>query len=239
MKHEPLVVVASMLGPLVLRDPIHLDGVLLAAREKRDGIAARGTPFPALARRGAVFAASAGLLVSEGLGGIQEETVTRTKRLDMKRDGASIRLPDDGGTKATRTIQEMSPYRNRMVTERVLGNVRYVVWQALGDAAAIEDLLAGVSFLGKQYATGWGEVDGFEILPCDAQLSTCGLVFDGGPARNMPVGMLAELGIAGDVVVTGRVEPPYGAQHDVVSIAMPSFERLKVSEDRAREAFAY
>ena len=239
MTHSPLVVVANLHGPLVLRDPIHLDGVLLAAREKRDGLAARGTPFPTLARRGEVFAASVGLLVTEGIGGIQEEPLTRTKRLDMKRDGPFIRLPEDGGTKATRTVGEMSPFRNQLTKERVLGNVRSVVWQALGDAAEIEDLLAYVSFLGKQYATGWGEVANFEVLPSRASPETCGLVLNGGPARNLPVDMLASLGIAGDIVVTGRIEPPYGASHGTLSVAMPSFAGLIVAEHEARAAFAY
>ncbi|MGY3581957.1 hypothetical protein ACVIGB_001120 [Bradyrhizobium sp. USDA 4341] len=238
MKYRPLVVVAEMAGPLVLRDPIHLDGLLLAAREKRDGMGARGAPFTALSRCGEVYAASAGVLVAEGIGGILEDVVTRTKRLDMKRDGPYIRLPENA-KKEDRVIGPMSPYRSEMRKERVLGNVRQVVWQALGDAAEIEDLLSYVTCIGKQYATGWGEVAEFSALPSEADPKLCGLAIGGKASRNLPVGMLEALGLQSDIVVKGRVEPPYAMLDGTVDIAAPSLRNLIMTEEEVREAFVY
>jgi hypothetical protein len=126
-----------------------------------------------------------------------------------------------------------------LTPERSLGNVRQVVWQALGDRDEIEDLLQYVGGIGKQYATGWGEVDAFRVLPCDADPATCGFAYRGGPARNVPVPMLATLGIASDIVVRGRIEPPYAIADGTMEVAAPLLKHLVVSEDEAREAFRY
>lgn len=236
---KPIVVVAEMRGPLVLNNPLHLDGLLLAAREKRDGIESRGTPFTALARTGDVFNASAGILVVEGIGGAFEDKITRTRRLDMKRDGEWIAFPENA-TKAERTIGSMSPYRPTMETQRVVGNVRQVVWQAVGDAAEIEDLLGFVGTLGRQHKTGWGEVERFEILPSEADPSTCGLAAGGKAVRNLPVGMARDIGVETGQVLKGRLEPPYAlAEGGAVDVFAPTLAQLTMSEEKARETFLY
>jgi hypothetical protein len=237
-KHQPFVLVAEMLGPIVLRNPIHLDGILLAAREKRDGFSARGTPFATLARRDGVFQATAGVLVTAGIGGVIDDTVTRTRRLDMKRCGRNIAI-DPATPKPERTITQMSPYRPTMETERVLGNVKSVSWQGVGDIAEIEELCSYVMSIGKQHATGWGEVDHFKIHECGASAETCGLAAGGRALRNLPVDMLAALGIASDIVFKGRLEPPYATRDGLHDVTGPALKDLTMSEVEARRLLSY
>jgi hypothetical protein len=228
-----------MAGPISLNDPLHLDGILLAAREKCFGIESRGQPFDVIARRDGVYQASAGMIVSEGRGGIVEFNNARVRRLDMKgRDGRNMEFKP-GTSKNERTVGPMSPYRNTLSSEKIMGNIRLIIWQALADAEATTKLLEMISFLGKQHVTGWGEVEEFEVLGSNAKPETCGLSSGDRPLRNLPVDLARFLGVNCDSVFKGRIEPSYATKEGRVDIAGPVLADMITSEDAARELLSY
>lgn len=238
--HVPFVVIAHMAGPVCLKDPIHLDGLLLAAREKRGGPATRGQPFDGLARVEGVYQASVGLLIQTGLAGARPRSVARLQSLNMRtQDGHSIHFSSNARV-GERTIGPDSSYRNSLKVETVTENVPRIVFQALGDPEIVLDLLSSeIACIGKMHRTGWGRVDRFEVAPSRADPSTCGLAAGGAPLRYLPPGLAASLGLRSEIVIQGRLAPPYGLSADLSPVVAPSPAALIVDRLQAAELLQY
>ena len=240
MTHSPFVLVAHMSAPLCLREPIHLDGVVLAAREKRFGPEMRGRPLDMLASVDGVFQASVGVIVTSGFIGVVKQKITRVRRLDMRgADGREINIPPDATFKE-RTIDSLSPYRNTLADETTYQGVTAVVFQALGDREAVEEIMSDeIRTLGKMHRTGWGAIDRFETWDCGAESETCGLIAGGAPMRNLPVAMAQKFGIDITDAYPARIEPPYALAADRQKVVGPTMADLVMVEHEARELLAY
>lgn len=95
-----------------------------------------------------------------------------------------------------------------------------VTWHALGDPAAVADLLADVSSIGKKRATGEGHVLAWDIETVDGldEFTAGHLHPDGTLGRPTPQGCLPTRGPGTSNVGTAGIRPPYmhpARQHEV------------------------
>ncbi|ACS43464.1 MULTISPECIES: hypothetical protein [Methylorubrum] len=242
--HRPIVVEAVLRTPISVTDPIHLDGVLLAAREKRHGPGSRGRPLDCVAWDDGFHRCSASFLVSDELGGVATVATTRVARLDLKSRDGELFVPPDGSEKISRKSREdvigpMSAFRGVTRDFEVATGVRSLVWQVLGDPEGMLDLLSEIRCVGRMYTTGWGQVDEWLAHDCAADQAFCGAAVAGRPMRNLPAASAARFGIDADLTYPGRIEPPYGSRFDLVPIVAPTRIDLTGTTQAARRTFAF
>lgn len=236
MTHAPFLLIANMRGPLSITGPLHLDGLLLAAREKRCGVEHRDDPFPLIAVRDGVYQASAGFLVQSGLAGARKDYVERVRRLNIRsQDGQMFQYNTHGPAKE-RVIDAMSPFRATLAEEPFYANVAQVVFQALGDRDAVLELVSDeIASLGKMHRTGWGAVDDFETEDCDADPAYCGLAAHDQPLRNLPLPLARSLGLDCSQAFHGRTRPPYMRRTDDELIVGPSMADIMTDRIQVRQ----
>lgn len=242
--HRPIVVEAVLRTPISVTDPIHLDGVLLAAREKIHGPESRGRPLDCVAWDDGFHRCSASFLVSDELGGVGTVATTRVARLDLKSRDGELYVPPAGSEKLPRKNREdliatMSPFRGVTRDFEVATGVRSLVWQVLGDPEGVLDLLYEIRCVGRMYTTGWGQVDEWLAHDCGADRAHCGVAVDGRPIRNLPAAAAERFGIDASLSYPGRIEPPYGSRSDLVPIVAPTRIDLTGTTQVARRTFGF
>lgn len=242
--HRPVVVEAVLRTPISMTDPIHLDGLLLAAREKRFGPESRGRPLDCVTWADGFHRCSASFLISDELGGVGHVRTNRVARLDMKSRHGELYAPPSGAEKRPRKYREdvidgLSPYRGVTRDFDVATGVRSLVWQALGDPDAMIDLLSEIRSVGRMHTTGWGQVDEWRAHDSDAQPEFCGAVASGRPIRNLPASCAGRYGLDEADGLPGRIEPPYGGQFDLVSVLAPCRSDLTGTSQSACSIFEF
>lgn len=244
MSHRPIVVEAVLRTPISVTDPIHLDGVLLAAREKRLGPESRGRPLDCVAWDDGFHRCSASFLISDELGGVGTVSTNRIARLDLKSRDGELFVPPDGLERLPLNRREdiigsMSAFRGVARDFEVATGVRSLVWQVLGDPEGVLDLLSEIQCVGRMYTTGWGQVDEWLAHDCAAERTLCGVAADGRPIRNLPVTAAGRFNIDASLSYPGRIEPPYGSRSELVPIVAPTRSDLTGTTQDARRAFGF
>jgi len=99
----------------------------------------------------------------------------------------------------------------------------FVRWWAVGDAADVQDLLSGVSHIGKKRMYGWGSVLRWEVEEVEQDHS---LIWDGKPQRSLPVtDRIYEL-VAETRQIFWGYYPPYYDHRNQAECYLPSRIRL-------------
>lgn len=243
-KHRSVVVEAVMRTPISMSDPIHLDGLLLAAREKRFGLESRGRPLDCVAWENGFHRCSASFLVSDELGGVGSVRTNRVARLDMKSRDGELYEPPTGAAKMARKYRDdviggLSPYRGVTRDFDVVTGVGSMVWQAFGDPDAMLDLLEEIRCVGRMHTTGWGQVEEWRAHGSDAAEDLCGVVAGGEPIRNLPASSASRYGLAEAGSSPGRIEPPYGGRDDLQPVLAPRRSLLSGTTQAARSLFEF
>lgn len=242
--HRPVVVEAVMRGPISMSDPIHLDGLLLAAREKRFGLESRGRPLDCVAWENGSHRCSASFIVSDELGGVGSVRTNRVARLDLNSRDGELYEPPAGAEKLPRKFRDdviggLSPYRGVTRDFDVVTGVRSLFWQAFGDPDAMLDLLAEIRCVGRMHTTGWGQVEEWRAHECDAAGDICGAVAGGEPIRNLPASSASRYGLGEGGICPGRIEPPYGARNDLMPIIPPRRSLMTGTSQAACSLFEF
>lgn len=242
--HRPVVIEAVMRTPISMSDPIHLDGLLLAAREKRFGMESRGRPLDCVAWENGFHRCSASFIVSDELGGVGSVRTNRIARLDLKSRDGELYEPPAGAEKLARkhrddVIDGLSPYRGVTRDFDVVTGVGSLLWQAFGDPDAMLDLLEEIRCIGRMHTTGWGQVEEWRSHECSAAMDLCGAAAGGAPIRNLPVSAASRYGLGEAGGTPGRIEPPYGTRGDLIPVLAPRRALLTGTTQAACSLFEF
>jgi hypothetical protein len=200
--------------PISLRGLLHLDGLLGALLTARGG---RLEDIP-LHRHHGAWQGSAAILETGPFGPVRHAN-TRIRHVAAEHVPGGV---FDHLKPHQRRIGEMHPMRGVLTPYPCLDGVRAVWFAAMGDCAAVLDLLSDVRNLGAMGRTGWGKVVGMaEFKTRDDSLT--GLAFASGlPARTLPVTTWEQLGMKrpeAAVVSLQRPVPPYWAGEEVACVS--------------------
>ena len=172
--------------PVVLNNLLHLDS-LLGKIVTRAGGTVEDVP---LATTRGVAHGSAAILETGNYGAVQESwpRLKAIKRNDVP-TGLTV------GTKPSeRTIDAMSPYRNKLTYHTMYSSVRAVWFAGQGDAAVVADLLSDLSTVGGLWTVGHGETTKVEVFALDGVADAGMILADGLVARAVPADVWADLG---------------------------------------------
>jgi hypothetical protein len=238
MNELPFVVEARLKTPLSAKAPLHLDGLLLAARDRCE-LPDPARPLACVAMRDGIYRASAGVIVADGPGGVSHENVKRIKRIDSLGGDASLIRIDENSPRSQRLIDAMSPYRQRLSTYPLIVGARAVYWQAVGDADGVRELLEFLPTVGAMSSQVYGEVDEWSVHGCEADAKEGGWFAAGRILRTLPIALattrygfdLSE----GTLVIEARVGPPYWVADGTVEAVMPSLRSLVMNASGARQ----
>ncbi len=224
---RPEMLVAHLDGPIACKRPIHLDGLLLAGRERRDGLDL-DTPLDCLAVRDGVYQASASIFVTSDTLGVRATEIGRVW---------GVRIGDSDVMRTVDTdfnIDAMSPVKQRLRKQAVIEGVVAVAWQLNGDIDEVMDLMAHITNVGGSHGTGRGGIRRYEVVEgFEADPRSVGLVADGRVVRNLPVGIARDLLGAGfpGAVELARLAPPYWDVTERVDCVVPAIHELVVTDD--------
>lgn len=231
---------AYLATPFTARQPIHLDALLLAARDRREGQTDLSRPLDCLALDRGIYRASAGLMVASGIQGAAVMPIRRVWR---------FRVEDHQGLSFFRTAPDMpvderrlkttnSKYRNGFRRQELLTGIQSVAWQGLGDPDAVLELAKEIHCLGASSVSGFGQVREWRLERTDATLEAVGWHAGSRVLRNLPLELVPE-GVVADGLNTvedvQRVCPPYWDAGERVRCLVPAFGSLVVSADTADE----
>lgn len=147
-----------MSSPLAVTAPIPFEGILYDVRFRRTG--RMGDPLDSIAYRDGLPAASAGVMVCDGIAGpgFAEAPLTKSIKRNEKADEILVKGPD-----AKSRISEMSPYRPQLGRRTVIEGISSVAFLVMGDAGAVEQALADVPAIGGLRMRGFGEVRAWTV----------------------------------------------------------------------------
>ena len=224
------VLFAHMQTALGVTRAIHLDGLLLAARERREGVVDLARPLDCIAVEGGVYRASAGLLLCHDPHGNVPLKVTRTWRFRTEHHGtlSQFRLREADGSPVARDLRTLplknTPFRPHFVDKELHSAVGTVAWQFVGDPDAVVRLAREIHCLGPSRNQGYGRVQRWSVEACDADPVAAGWWAGDRVLRNLPVALApARLRRSGPAFVLGRdrVAPPYWDPGDRVDCLVP------------------
>lgn len=235
MSDDIFILKASLRSPVMTDNPIHIDGLLLAMREDRDGPDSVGTPFDALAKTDGVFHASAGFFVGSGLTPVVETKHVTVKRLKTNGGGDEDWFRNDG-----RYIPKMSPHRPVITQNPTIEGAVAILWQCRGNADQALKLARRIFCVGGRRNNGYGRVERWDVLPCSASSDKAGWFGQGGEIlRNLPRSFITGRHPAGSMPDIGRVEPSYGAAEGRIEIVKPILTAMLGSSMTARSMLAF
>jgi CRISPR type IV-associated protein Csf3 len=221
----PLLVRARLAGGIAHAAPwgIALDGLLASEiwHDRKADLRARGQPVPGLAdvaipedldlplarcpgADGSRWHWAATCSFPEGLPVGLPDVRYWTGRLDSRAaEHAAQRLP-------SRIPERQGRYRARRMPLLVTVTAS-VTWHAVGDLAAIGDLLTGIRAIGKKRSYGEGHVLSWEVTPAPLTWwAAAHLHPDGTLGRPAPAACLAGRGaVTGGGTGTAGLRPPY------------------------------
>lgn len=218
--------------------PIHLDGLLLAARERRENVLDLSRPLDCVVVQDGVYRASAAFLVAPGLQGAASEPMYRTWRFQLE---DTKTLMTFGATRASPASERKlktanSKYRNGFRRHDLLTGIESLVWQCVGDPAAVLSLAREIRAIGQSAQTGYGEVRSWSLEACDAPDAEAGWVSGGRALRNLPE-RLIPAGCAVDPAHAPlgeqRAAPPYWDPTARERCWVPTLASLTGDEDLA------
>jgi len=235
IQDEVFILKATLDAPVMTSHPIHIDGLLLAMREDRDGPEVVGTPFHELASKDKVFHASAGFFVGSGL--TPTRIVIHKTVRGMKFTGGR----DDGRfSTEDRFINKMSPYYPKVGEYPTIEGAVAIVWQCRGDPEGCLSLARRIRGVGGRRNSGYGNIERWEVLPSEAPKETAGWRGSNGEVlRRLPMTWVEGPVPKGSMAVQGRVEAPYFAPDDHIEIVAPTVESLMGSGSAAERILSY
>ena len=251
--HVPFLLTVPLATPPAIAlhlAPLMLDGVLLAALERRFGSSeAAGRPLPlARVEHGGqeIAFGSCAVAVTDAVAEdgcwidlpVVNEHVHRVRSLRGEAQDLVERAAFGQAPLRHRSLQGTSPYRPRLRHYQTVAGISALAFIATGDAAAVVDLLGELPGLGAMSGQGYGEMMHKNIRAVQLKdAETAGLVFaDGCPARTLPRTFWESLvdgatrralSIEG-TVVTGHwtAQPPYWQKGNETACVRPGPERL-------------
>lgn len=180
---EPLRVTASLASGIVFNFRPMLDGILAAVYARRAGLNLIPISVEDLVPIQVPIATSGCgrfALCSEAQFDVEEHEDRYKQRRPVTEQFArlapkvkSVKITG-GPNKAYRV-----PYRVQLMRDDV------VTWYALGDRAMVTELLQEVFFLGKHRGSGKGQVESWDVEPCDPW-EGFPILQDGTPLRPLP-----------------------------------------------------
>lgn len=202
---RPLVIVAEMVSRVVMADPVHLDGLLMAAVAKRDNLPplttqaeALAAPRPkiplALSSCGRYFLASAA----------QGETAARELRYVQRRFPLSEAI-SMGGASLKRVATNAGPCKAFRIPVETQ-HIPTLTWYAMGEPEEVRELLEFVTRVGKRRAVGEGLVASWHVMDGVETWPGFPVMKDGRPLRHLP---LDTDGLVEFSMRIGRYAPPY------------------------------
>lgn len=219
---KPLHIVATIRGAIAAQSTrLMLDSLLMAAVARRDGL----EPLPpghrgptelaipiAKSECGRVYLATQGM-ARDG----QHEMRFKNRRFPI----AEAQLL--GEAKLKRINLMGGPSRSyRIPLDTVHVENGEMEWWAVGDAQAVEDLLAGwVGYLGHRRAVGLGKVMHWHVEECEPWENGFPVVRNGWPMRPLPIdwpGLVADVEQA-----FSNTLPPYWRRAEEEVCAVPSW----------------
>jgi len=208
---------ATLQTPVEIARPLHLDGLLLAARERRENLLDLSRPLECVAMEDGVYRASAGFLVAQGLFGVAVDPMYRTWRFRNEDFGtlSTFAVNKDMPAAERRLGTANSKYRNGFRRHDVLTGVASVVWQCVGDPEAVLALARHIRGIGQSATTGYGRVRDWSLEACDVPDAEAAWVSGGRVLRNLPARMLPP----------GTTVDPLHASLDVQRPAPPYWDR--------------
>lgn len=236
------VLFASLLTPLAVTRAIHLDGLLLAARERAEGVLDLSRPLECVAMDRGVYRASAGILLCPDLLGNAPTTVNRTWRFRTEtREGlAYFRLHDEAGkplpTKERQLPVANSPWKPHFAEKELHSAVSTVAWQFVGDAHAVLRLARAIDNIGPSQNQGFGRVRSWSIEVSDADPDAAGWYAGDRVLRNLPVELAPRHLLNGGTGFSrgrDRVAPPYWDPNDRRDCLVPVPRGLVATYDDA------
>jgi len=237
---RPFILRANMETGLSATQGIHLDGLLLAARERLEGVVDLDRPLDCLMLDRGVYRASMGIMVAPGLAGAAVQPVRRVWRFRVEDQQALsfFKAGPDSPLPERRLPTQNSKYRNSFRSQDVLTGVQSVVWQAVGEPDAVLALAREVKCLGASSVTGFGRVRSWEVEACDAPAAEAGWHAGGRALRNLPLDLAPEGAFDDNVVAfrdVQRARPPYWDEAGRVPCLVPTFDGLVMAPHRADE----
>ena len=236
--HVPFVLVGRLDSPVMTERPIHVDGLLLAIRERLEGGASVGTPFGALSRRGGAFQASAAFLAGPSLApvSVTHHATSRSLRFTGQSDDRDIVA--DG---RERVVSQMNlRLRGHVPRHVTVEGATAAYWQCLGDPDRVLALARRIECVGGRRNARYGEVVEWEVLPCRDGLDRreVGRTSGGRVLRNLaaddvdgvPDGARPE---------RGRIEPSYKDVEGRIDVVVPTLRSMLGSHAEARALFGF
>jgi hypothetical protein len=213
---ERLAITATLAGPVFLpRGALHIDSLLAAAVARRDGLPPPLDPslvvpieIPVEREPGGRFH-----LCSSSVCQAEEHELQHTHRR------APIEQYQTIGSQKIRTVDistgQNKSYRIARPVVHMTGDE--IRWYAVGDAAAIRDLLAIVGHVGKRRSVGLGRVLTWFVEPCDGW-GGFPVARAGKPLRPLPRDWP---GLVSPRLAFGRLSYPYWQYTDEELLASP------------------
>jgi CRISPR type IV-associated protein Csf3 len=218
--------------------PIHLDGLLLAAREQRENHLDMERPLDCITMDRGVYRASAAFMVAPGLQGAAIQPMYRTWRFRIEDTQV---LSSFRATAASPRSERVLPtsnskYRNGYRRQDVMTGIESLVWQCVGDPEAVLSLAREIHCIGAASNTGFGRVREWGIEPCEATEAEAGWfagnrVLRSLPESHVPAGISIDRAHA--VLDTQRAVPPYWDTSGRVRCWAPTLDSLIVDGDGA------
>jgi hypothetical protein len=239
LAHVPFILTARLQTQLAVTRPIHIDGVLLAARERLHGEVDRA-PLDCVAADEGVYRASAGLMVASGLTGASIGSQTRV--FGIKLDGVDMNFIDCGDETPE---SERRPTKNKACqqkyrSQQIIDGIQSVSWTLLGDPDAVLGLTRAVFCIGGSANTGMGKVLSWEVEEAASDPEAAGWFAGGMPIRNLPAETvrrrLGAIHFPTTSLIHDRCTPPYwdAAAPRTLTVA-PRLAAMIVSTSRADE----
>jgi len=237
MNIEPFILTARLQTRLSLKRPVHLDGLLLAAREiERDRIDLE--PLDCVVMEDGVYRASAGVMIASGLAGATTSSVGRVSRVRL--EGGDIQFihvyentPSEG-----RSIDWKSPFRPMLQSQTVIDGIVAISWALLGDRDAVMSLARRIHCIGSSANTGMGRVLSWEAEDCVAAPEDVGWFGGGAPIRNLPAEVVRKrigaIHHPGTALLHECCAPPYWDKSRKTLVVSPRLSAMIASSAAAR-----
>jgi hypothetical protein len=240
---NPFVLFAHLHTQLAVTKAMHLDGMLLAARERAEGVLDLDRPLDCVAVEGGVYRASAGLLLCHEMLGNTPSKVVRTARFrtETRETLSYFRLHDADGKpvhRKERTLPESnSPWKPHFAEKLLHSAVATVAWQFVGDPHKVLRLARHLDCIGPSSNQGYGRVRRWSVEPCEAEPDAAGWYAGDRILRNLPVALAPERlrkGGPGSMMAKERVAPPYWDPNDKLDCLSPIPRALVVGYDEGQ-----
>ncbi len=231
---------AALRTPIEISRPLHLDGLLLAARERRENLLDLSRPLDCVAMQEGVYRASAAFLVAPGIHGAAVEPMHRTWRFRLDDTQSLMTFSATRGSPASerRLKTANSKYRNGFRRHDVLTGIESLLWQCVGDPGAVLSLAREILAVGQSAQTGYGEVRAWTLEACDVPDAEAAWVSGGRALRNLPERLVPDgCRVDGEhaSVDERRAAPPYWDRTGRERCWVPTLSSLTGDADMADE----